>query len=407
MNKKIGLGIMLVLIVGAIWYLERIQAHPGAVSGAAPRAINVPVSGNPPNAVVGMGTSTGVSNAASSVSLTAIAAADKAAGYQPAIEIADPTGFVNVSSSFRLADLIGKKVILLDFWTYSCINCVRTFPYLTAWDAKYRDAGLIIVGIHTPEFDFEKDIGNVQAAVQKNGIHYPVVLDSNYGTWHAYGNLYWPHEYLIDLAGYIVHDQIGEGNYDETEQKIQSLLDQRAAVVGINVAKVSTSTVNVAASALTNLASPETYFGSARNEFLANGTAGLNGTQVLVAPQVIELNKLYLSGSWNFSDQFASNNDVGAKIIYRYHANKVFLVASASEGANNVEVLQDGKPVSTGGGGDVHNGVLTVKASGLYNVINNNASCAVGVACPVGSEDHTLELIIDSPGLQAFTFTFG
>ena len=166
------------------------------------------------------------------MTLAALAAADKQAGYPPAIEIADPTGFINASSSFRLANLIGKDVILLDFWTYSCINCIRTIPYLNAWYQRYHDQGLEIVGIHTPEFDFEKDISNVQAAIMKFGIQYPVVLDSNYGTWTAYGNLYWPHEYLIDMAGYIVHDQIGEGNYSETEQEIQKLLAERSAILG-------------------------------------------------------------------------------------------------------------------------------------------------------------------------------
>ena len=129
--------------------------------------------------------------------------ADKAAGDQPAIEIADPTGFINVAPGFKLSSIIGQKVILLDFWTYSCINCVRTIPYLNAWYQKYASSGLEIVGIHTPEFDFEKNITNVQNAVAEYGIHYPVILDSNQGTWNAYNNLYWPHEYLIDMAGYI------------------------------------------------------------------------------------------------------------------------------------------------------------------------------------------------------------
>ncbi len=161
-------------------------------------------------------------------SLESIAMADKEAGHQPAVEIVDPTGFINVSSTFKLSSLIGKHVVLLEFWTYSCINCVHTLPYITSWYQKYKDQGLVVVGVHTPEFAFEKDINNVQAAVQKYGIQYPVVLDNNMSTWNAYGNLYWPHEYLIDIAGYIVYDHIGEGAYDETEAVIQKLLQERA-----------------------------------------------------------------------------------------------------------------------------------------------------------------------------------
>ena len=228
------LAAVLVVIAGAIWYLEAQKVHPitagpGAVSIALP-ATTTPVapsysaSSSAPTPTPAPATPANTANGA--LTTAALAAADKQAGYTPGIEIVDPTGFVNASSSFTLASLVGKKVILVDFWTYSCINCLRTIPYLNAWYERYASQGLEIVGIHTPEFDFEKDINNVRAAVQKYGIQYPVVLDSNYGTWNAYNNLYWPHEYLIDMAGYIVHDQVGEGNYAETESEIQKLLDR-------------------------------------------------------------------------------------------------------------------------------------------------------------------------------------
>lgn len=384
-KRKIALAVALVLIIGAIIYLESVQAHRGGGGGNATQSINVPATSG----------DAGIS-ASTTLALQTLAMADQKNGATPAVELTDPTGFVN-TAPFKLSDLVGKKVILLDFWTYSCINCIRTVPYLNAWYAKYKDAGFVIVGVHTPEFDFEKDINNVQAATQKFGIQYPVVLDSNYGTWQAYNNLYWPHEYLIDIAGYVVHDQIGEGNYDKTEAEIQKLLDERSAILGTTTEMPATGTVVVAPSDLSGVQSPETYFGAARNQYLANGTSLTNGVQTLQMPSGVALNSLYLGGTWDFLDQYATNNTAGAKIVYRYNAGNVYFVASASSSVS-VEVLQDGKPISSeDAGSDVHNGKITVHESRLYNVVKNAA----------GAGKHTLELIIDAPGLNAYTFTFG
>src|SRR3989344_6905350 len=140
----------------------------------------------------------------------------KAKQYVSAKEISTPDGFIN-TDAISIANLIGKNVILIDFWTYSCINCQRTLPYLNAWYEKYADQGLEIIGIHTPEFDFEKEYANVEKAIEKFGIKYPVVLDNDYSTWQAYKNQYWPRKYLIDIDGFVVYDHIGEGGYDETE----------------------------------------------------------------------------------------------------------------------------------------------------------------------------------------------
>ncbi|PJC45308.1 thiol-disulfide isomerase, partial [Candidatus Pacearchaeota archaeon CG_4_9_14_0_2_um_filter_30_8] len=158
---------------------------------------------------------------------------EKSKLYPAAKELVHPDGFININP-FNLSDYIGKKVILLDFWTYSCINCQRTFPYLESWNEKYSDKGLLIIGIHTPEFNFEKEYNNVQKATEEFGIKYPVVLDNNYLTWQAYGNQYWPREYLIDIDGFIVHDHIGEGGYAETETAIQDALKERLEVLGMN-----------------------------------------------------------------------------------------------------------------------------------------------------------------------------
>ena len=404
--KNVTLVFLLVLIVAAIAYLEVERIHPSI----QPSGVGIQIAISPTSTAtsVTMGVSstaagtTGTSTTNEikpTLTLQELAAADKAAGYQPAIEIVDPTGFVNASSSFRLANLIGKNVILLDFWTYSCVNCIRTIPYLNAWYSRYHSEGLQIVGIHTPEFAFESILSNVEAAVQKYGIEYPVVLDSNYGTWDAYGNLYWPHEYLIDMAGYIVHDQIGEGNYSETEGEIQKLLAERDQILGPRAQPTPTSTVFVPQSVISSgLMSAETYFGSGRNQYLGNGTQGVTGNQTLTVPQILQLNTLYLGGSWNFEDQFASNNAAGATIVYKYTAGKVYFVSGAPAGKSvTVEVFQDGKPVTDAAGSDVQNGEVTISGNRLYNLINN----------PDGSGTHTLELIIYSPGLEAFTFTFG
>lgn len=404
-SKKIGLVVTVALIIGAIWYLEAIQAHPN--SSGAVAAINVSpsvsASQTAPTGTTGNASGSSRSRVAMSASLQAVAAADAKAGYQPAIEIANPAGFINATSGFKLGSLVGKRVILLDFWTYSCINCIRTLPYLTAWYSKYHNEGLEIVGIHTPEFDFEKDINNVQTAATKYGIQYPVILDSNYGTWNAYNNLYRPHEYLIDIAGYIVHDHVGEGSYDETEADIQKLLTQRTQVLGAQTA-VSTGTVDIQPANLNGISSPETYFGANRNALLANGYTMVNGDQNLILPQSANavLNRLYLGGTWDFEDEYAMNRQSGATALYTYDSEKMYFVASAGPNAPSgevtVDVMQDGAPISAAdAGSDVVNGKVTITGSRLYNLVNNHD----------GSGMHTIELIIESPGLQAFTFTFG
>ncbi len=431
--RKLSLVAILIAVIGSIWYLEGIKAYPGA-GGAGGKEIDVTAllgnsttsiaAGEANSSAPGSGTPLAEASSAlqggsgeaaggrdtsslSSLSpgetaaLRALSVSDQAAGDQPAIEIADPTGFINVSSSFRLANEIGHRVVLLDFWTYSCINCVRTIPFLNAWYQKYAPYGLVIVGIHTPEFAFEKNINNVRNAVAEYGIHYPVILDSNYGTWNAYNNLYWPHEYLIDMAGYIVHNQIGEGGYTSTETEIQTLLRQRAEILGLDPNAIPTSTVGITPQNLSGIESPETYFGAARNSSLANGNYFTNGTQTLTAPadtSAITTNYLYLGGTWNFADQYATNLTAGATVTFRYAAGKVYMVAAGAPGGTVVEVMQDGAPISAAdAGSDVHNGTVTVTGDGLYNLVNDAS----------GSGTHTLELIIESPGLQAYTFTFG
>ncbi len=284
------------------------------------------------------------------------------------------------------------------FWTYSCINCQRETPYINAWYDKYRDKGLEIIGVHTPEFDFEKDRGNVQAAVKKFGIKYPVVMDNNYATWIAYGNQYWPRKYLVDIDGFIVLDQIGEGAYDQMERSIQSALKERMERLKIK-GTVGSGIIKPKEAARFNevmVRSPETYFGFARNDFLGNGAKGLAGIQDLALPGSISSNTLYLTGRWDFQDQFARNLSPNSTIVYSYSAKDVYLVASADQNVK-IKVLMDGKPLGAEAGADVAgDGTVTVREARLYKLIQG-----------LDYGNHVIQIIIEDPGLKAFTFTFG
>lgn len=312
----------------------------------------------------------------------------------PYVEIVNPAGFVNTGGKpIKISDYVGKQVILLDIMTYSCINCQRTFPYVNAWYEKYKDDGLIVIGIHTPEFAFEKEKGNVEAAMQEFGIKFPVVLDNDYGTWNALKERFWPHKYLIDIHGNIVYDHAGEGAYDITEKKIQELLKDRTEVLGSAESISDTLAGSNLEEVFVGGTSPETYFGSARNELLANGTPGSYGEQSYVIPADIQTNALYLGGTWNISPEYAKANN-NSVVRYRYNAKEVYLVTE-SETGGTIEVWQDGARVEVEAGADAPAGLASVKASRLYKLIKN----------PEAGE-HTLELKV-SPGVKLFAFTFG
>jgi len=320
---------------------------------------------------------------------------EKALKYPVAREIAKPSGFIN-TGNITIGGLVGKKVILVDFWTYSCINCERTIPYLNLWYSKYHDKGLEIIGVHTPEFPFEHDMGNVQKAVRKFGIQFPVVLDNDYATWGSYGNQYWPEDYLIDIDGFIVNRHIGEGDYDSTEHEIQALLRERATALKITVDIPNTTSTpgDVIAVDFSKVGSPETYFGSGQNQYLANGLPRTAGPQVLLLPGTVQQDMLYLAGPWNFTDAWAENTG-NASIVYRYDAKNVYFVASAVN-TTAVRVLLDGKPVTAGAGTDVTGSIAMIRDEQLYTIVQGSD---YGI--------HTLELDISQPGLRAYTFTFG
>lgn len=348
--RKLLLAVVGTGVIGSVWYLNSLKPRQ-----AAPNEARELVSSR----------------------VMPMDAEQKAQRYKRAKELVRPAGFIN-TPGITLADLIGKKVILVDFWTYSCINCQRTTPYLNAWYEKYKAVGLEIVGVHTPEFQFEKKYENVARAVEQFQIRYPVVLDNDYATWSAYSNRYWPHKYLIDIDGFIVYDHIGEGGYEETEEKIQELLKER--IIALNMeGEVATGVAQPAGAVAVDFSrvkSPEIYFGTARNT---------TRVQVAAEPDAPKTNTLYLAGKWAFSGEFAESTSAEASIVFRYQAQNVYMVASADHDVR-IEVFKDG----------VSQGEQTVRGEQLYQLI---AGETYG--------EHTLKIEVKSPGLRAFTFTFG
>ncbi len=280
-------------------------------------------------------------------------------------------------------------VVLVDFWTYTCINCIRTLPYLKAWDAAYRNDGLTIVGVETPEFEFEHDPGNVKNAIEQFGLKYPVVQDNKMGTWNAYGNEYWPADYLIDASGQVRYATFGEGDYEQTETAIRALLAEAGAQVGAMSKPKNVVTPS-------EVATPETYLGTDRAQGWVNGpVSGLHDYGTGSHPS-LQLNDFAYTGTWNIAGQPAEAvSDAGLELSFK--AKNAYLVLSpSSKGASTVQVLLDGRPIpSTEAGADVHGGVVTVTSQRLYSL----------VSLP-GDEQHRLTLRF-APGVTGYAFTFG
>jgi cytochrome c biogenesis protein CcdA/thiol-disulfide isomerase/thioredoxin len=287
-----------------------------------------------------------------------------------------------------LASLRGR-VVLVDFWTYTCINCIRTLPYLKAWDASYGEKGLTIVGVHTPEFAFEHDAGNVQSAIARFGLKYPVAQDNNMGTWNAYGNEYWPADYLIDAKGQVRYAAAGEGDYARTETAIRALLAEAGKSVGgmshpKDVVKPS------------EVATPETYLGTERGQGWRDGPSGGVHDYGKNVPVELGLNEFAFSGTWNIAGQPATAVS-GAGVDAEFEAKNVYLVLSSQgESPRRVEVLLDGRPISANdAGADVRDGAVTVGRQRLYSLVSLS-----------GDQQHRLTLRFD-PGVSGYAFTFG
>ncbi|QMU55302.1 MAG: redoxin domain-containing protein [Nitrosopumilus sp.] len=298
----------------------------------------------------------------------------------------------------ELEEEIKGKVVLYDIWTYSCINCIRTLPYITAWDDKYAEQGLLIIGVHSPEFEFEKDVENVKMAVSKHGINYPVVMDNDMETWKAFENNYWPRKYIADHEGYIRYDHIGEGDYQKTEKIIQQLLEERAMSTGVEM-KTNASLVDIEEFEHSLFRTPELYFGykfaQNRNQLGSDEGFQPGKTVSYSEPAKIDLHKFYLTGDWkNYEDSMEMISETGS-IKLLYNAKEVNIVTDSNA---ELEILLDGNPISSEySGTDITEGnVLKVTEAGLYNIVSSESSSS-----------HVMEINVTGDGFQIFTFTFG
>lgn len=309
----------------------------------------------------------------------------------PAPDFTGATKWLNTEKPLLLKDLKGK-VVLVDFWTYTCINCIRTLPHVTKWYDKYKDQGFFVIGVHTPEFAFEKNTSNVLTAIRDDKVHYPVPQDNNYAIWNNYNNEYWPAEYLIDANGTIRRIHFGEGEYDQTEMAIQTLLREAGRKV---TEKLETMPDQTPSGGI----SPETYLNTARMQYYYPDGSVTSGTQKFSLSENLPLNTFSYGGEWTVTDAF-SEAEKNAALNYHFTADKVFLVIrpSVSNKNSRVKVFLDGKPVdSSNAGADVANGIITIDKDRLYNLIDLKGN----------SGEHILKLEFQTPGTQAFAFTFG
>ena len=309
------------------------------------------------------------------------------------------TGWLN-SPPLTTAGLRGK-VVVVDFWTYTCINWQRTEPYVRAWAEKYKDQGLVMIGVHTPEFAFEHDVDNVRRAVKDMRVDYPVAIDSDYAVWNAFKNEYWPALYFVDAQGRIRHHQFGEGGYEQSERVIQQLLSEAGATgISRDLVTVAARGAEVAAD-WDNLKSSENYVGTERTEgFASPGGAVLGKSHVYTAPTRLQLNHWALAGDWTVEKPLIALNKPNGRIAYRFHARDLHLVMGPAARGTSVRfrVLIDGQPPGAAHGVDVdEQGNGTVTEQRMYQLIRQQQPIA----------DRQFEIEFLDPGVQAFSFTFG
>jgi thioredoxin family protein len=287
------------------------------------------------------------------------------------------------------------------FWTYTCINWLRTVPYVRAWAARYKEQGLVVIGVHTPEFSFEADVDNVRRAAQERGVTYPIAIDNDRAIWHGFGNHYWPALYFVDATGRVRDHHFGEGDYEESEMRIRQLL-AAAGSGGADRASVSFEALGPEVAAdWGSLKSPETYVGHQRAEkFASPGGAAANTRHPYVVPPRLRLNQWALSGEWTVKTEAVVLNAAGGRIAYRFHARDLHLIMgpAARRRAVPFRVFIDGQPPSAGHGSDVDDqGNGTVTEPRLYQLIRQSGPIA----------DRQFEIEFLDSGVEAFAFTFG
>ncbi len=318
-------------------------------------------------------------------------------GHLPSLDGA--TGWLN-SPPLTAADLRGK-VVLIDFWTYTCINWLRTLGYLRAWAERYEDHGLVVVGVHTPEFPFERDVDNVRRAAKQMRVEYPIALDPDYAVWDAFGNRYWPAVYIADAEGRIRYHHFGEGAYDECEQAIQEMLREAGREdIGHGLVSVADDGVEAQADWAT-LGSPETYlgYGQARS-FASPGGAERDAPRTYVVPDRLRLNDWALSGDWTVERGASVLNRADGRIAFRFHSRDVNLVMGPRPRDTPVpfDVLIDREPPGAAHGLDVDGrGHGTLSEQRLYQLVRERGSIT----------ERTFEITFNAPGVEAYVFTFG
>lgn len=298
------------------------------------------------------------------------------------------------------AESLRGKVVLVDFWTYSCINCLRTLPYVKAWAEKYRDQGLVVIGVHSPEFAFERDVNNVTKEAKKLGVTYPIAIDNNFSIWQAFNNQYWPAHYFIDANGHIRYMHFGEGNYAESERVIQELLRQ-AGVKNVNdgIATVAGKGVEQSASGMNDI-SPETYLGYQRADNFASGSVKNDEPKAYERPVALPLNAWGLEGRWTVGGEHIALAGDKGRIVYQFRARDVHLVLGPGDNGQPVHftVSLDGHAPGAMHGSDIaQDGTGTVTDQRLYQLIRQQD----------GTGEHTFSIEFDQPGATAYAFTFG
>jgi thiol-disulfide isomerase/thioredoxin len=309
------------------------------------------------------------------------------------------TGWLN--SPPLAPDGLRGKVVLVSFWTYTCINWLRQLPYLRAWAGKYAGQNLVVIGVHTPEFGFEHDLANVRRAVRDMRIGYPVAIDNDYAVWSAFANHYWPALYFADAQGRIRHHRFGEGDYQQSEMIIQRLLDE-AGTAGYDHELVSVEARGAEAPADWGaLRSPENYTGYERTEnFSSPGGVAPGRRHGYQLPAELTFNHWALAGDWTVAEQAATLDEAGGQIAYRFHARDVHLVMGPADPGTPVRfrVLIDGRPPGAAHGADSDGqGLGVVREQRLHQLIRQ----------PGPVEDRTVEITFLDPGAQAYAFTFG
>jgi thiol-disulfide isomerase/thioredoxin len=298
------------------------------------------------------------------------------------------------------AQSLRGKVVLVDFWTYSCINCIRALPYVRGWAGKYKDHGLLVIGVHAPEFAFEKDPQNVTQAVKDLGVDYPVALDNDYAIWKAFGNEYWPAHYFIDPQGHIRHHHFGEGGYKESEDVIRQMLAD-AGQKDLPGGYVQPDTQGALAAASGDaVRSPETYVGYARAENFVGGDLAHDEPRTYRAPGTLMANQWALDGRWSVGDENARLDSPDGRIVYRFRGRDLHLVLAPGRDGKPVRfrVLIDGKAPGADRGMDIDaGGNGTVTEQRLYQLVR----------LVNGSGERTFEITFLDPGVQAYAFTFG